>query len=248
MSQATLVVAQNAGDVVLGEQTHRSGITPGFSGRNVDLRKADNGKLDAETALSPQARPGNANALRHGLYATSRDALRLRTRRVRLTPKQRRFIEEYLCDLNATQAAVRAGYSRRTAKEIGYENLTKPHIAEAVEKAFLKRTQRVEIDQDWVINRLVENAERAMQAVPVLDADGDAAGGYRYDGHVANRSLELIGKHLRMFRDDPQINYRTLNINSSDGVDARDELARLLRGIAARQGVEGDPAALPEGS
>ena len=52
-----------------------------------------------------------------------------------MTPKQQRFVEEFLIDLNATQAAIRAGYSENAAKEQGYENLTKPHIAEAIAEA-----------------------------------------------------------------------------------------------------------------
>jgi phage terminase small subunit len=54
-----------------------------------------------------------------------------------MTPKQTRFVEEYLVDLNATQAAIRAGYSVNTAKEIGYENLTKPHIRAKVDERLL---------------------------------------------------------------------------------------------------------------
>ena len=53
---------------------------------------------------------------------------------VRLTAKQQRFIEEYLIDLNATQAAIRAGYSPKTAREIGAENLSKPHIRARVDE------------------------------------------------------------------------------------------------------------------
>ena len=56
-----------------------------------------------------------------------------------MTKKQKRFVEEYLIDLNATQAAIRAGYSPATAKEIGCENLTKPNISEAIAKAMAER-------------------------------------------------------------------------------------------------------------
>lgn len=52
-----------------------------------------------------------------------------------LTPKQERFVAEYLVDLNATQAAIRAGYSAKTAKSIGQENLTKPDVAAAIAAA-----------------------------------------------------------------------------------------------------------------
>ena len=51
-----------------------------------------------------------------------------------MTPKQKLFAQEYLVDLNATQAAIRAGYSKKTARKIGQENLTKPDIAKEIEK------------------------------------------------------------------------------------------------------------------
>lgn len=68
-----------------------------------------------------------------------------------LTAKQKRFVEEYLVDLNATQAAIRAGYSVKTAKSIGQENLTKPDIQIAIQEAKNNRSQRVEITQDRVL-------------------------------------------------------------------------------------------------
>ena len=68
-----------------------------------------------------------------------------------LTPKQQRFVDEYLIDLNATQAAIRAGYSRNSARQIGVENLTKPVIAAAVAKAKRERSERTEIDAEWVL-------------------------------------------------------------------------------------------------
>lgn len=71
-----------------------------------------------------------------------------------LTPKQERFVSEYLVDLNATQAAVRAGYSAKTAKAIGAENLTKPAIQSAVTAAMAERSRRTEITQDAVLTEL----------------------------------------------------------------------------------------------
>lgn len=73
-----------------------------------------------------------------------------------LTPKQQRFVEEYLIDLNATKAAIRAGYSEKTAKEIGSENLTKPNIAKAIQEAQNKRAERTEITQDMVLQELAK--------------------------------------------------------------------------------------------
>lgn len=71
-----------------------------------------------------------------------------------MTPKQQRFVEEYLVDLNATEAAKRAGYSERTAYSIGQENLNKPEIAEAIEAAQQQRAERTEVTADRVLDEL----------------------------------------------------------------------------------------------
>lgn len=76
-----------------------------------------------------------------------------------LTPKQRRFVQEYLIDLNATQAAIRAGYSVKSADKIGSELLGKTRVAEAVERGMSQRAQRLQIDADWVLRRLVRLAD-----------------------------------------------------------------------------------------
>jgi len=73
-----------------------------------------------------------------------------------LTDKQRRFVDEYLVDLNATQAAIRAGYSQKTAASIGEENLRKPEIAKAVQDAQAARAKRTEITQDMVLRELAK--------------------------------------------------------------------------------------------
>lgn len=72
-----------------------------------------------------------------------------------LTDKQQRFVEEYLIDLNATQAAIRAGYSEKTAYSIGHENLSKPEIIEAIAQAKKERSERTKIDADYVLQKAV---------------------------------------------------------------------------------------------
>ena len=128
-------------------------------------------------------------------------------KRGELTPKQARFVEEYLVDLNATAAARRAGYSNRghVANQNGYELLKRPLVQAAISKAQAKRSERTELDQDWIIAELVANEQRAMQAEPVTDHEGNLTGEYRYEGSVANRSLELLGKHHGMFVERMQI-------------------------------------------
>ncbi|MGJ0508913.1 MAG: terminase small subunit [Methylocystis sp.] len=70
-----------------------------------------------------------------------------------LTPKQQRFVEEYLVDLNATQAAIRSGYSKKTAGQIGDENLKKPEIAAAIEARRSALSEKTEITQEKVLER-----------------------------------------------------------------------------------------------
>src|SRR4051812_28025396 len=79
-----------------------------------------------------------------------------------LTPKQRRFVEEYLLDLCATRAAARAGYSRASAAAIGAENLIKPEIRRAIDAAMAERSVRTGISADRVL--------REMAAIAFSDA------------------------------------------------------------------------------
>jgi len=76
----------------------------------------------------------------------------------KLTNKQKTFVREYLIDLNAAQAAIRAGYSKKTARKIGQENLTKPDIQALLHKAMRAREQRTEITQDRVLRELARIA------------------------------------------------------------------------------------------
>ncbi|HCF2415286.1 terminase small subunit [Pseudomonas paraeruginosa] len=87
-----------------------------------------------------------------------------------LTKKQRLFVDEYLLDLNATQAAIRAGYSTRRAAEIGYQLLQRPEVAQAIQAAMAERSKRTEVEADYVIRRLREIDE--MDVLDILDDDG----------------------------------------------------------------------------
>ncbi|PNH94082.1 terminase small subunit [Vibrio diazotrophicus] len=88
----------------------------------------------------------------------------------KLTDKQEMFCREYLIDLNATQAAIRAGYSEKTAKETAYENLTKPHIANRIAELKSERVKETKVDANYVLNRLVEIDQ--MDAIDILNEDG----------------------------------------------------------------------------
>lgn len=84
-----------------------------------------------------------------------------------LTDKQQRFVDEYLIDLNATQAAIRAGYSEKTAAAIGAENLIKPNIQNAIQEAQAKRQEQTQIDAAYVLKRLVEIDQ--MDVLDIMD-------------------------------------------------------------------------------
>lgn len=75
-----------------------------------------------------------------------------------LTPKQKLFVYEYLIDLNATQAAIRAGYSENSAHDIGCENLEKPEIIEAIQERMDKRAEKVGVSAEIILKKLLDLA------------------------------------------------------------------------------------------
>lgn len=147
-----------------------------------------------------------------------------------LTKKQKLFVEEYLIDLNATQAAIRAGYSPDTAKEIGCENLTKPNIRNAIDKALAERSRRTGINQDRVLMELAriallnpanvvdfKNATIREDATPddlaavasvkvkhfpTKEGEGIEREIKFYD---KNKALDAIGRHMGMFKGKVEV-------------------------------------------
>jgi phage terminase small subunit len=107
-----------------------------------------------------------------------------------LTPKQQCFVAEYLVDLNATQAAIRAGYSARRAAEIGYQLLHKTTVSEAIQAAQLDRSTRTGLTQDKVLADIEQVRELAIQ-------DGQYT--------AALKASEMQARHLGMFTDRLQV-------------------------------------------
>ena len=144
-----------------------------------------------------------------------------------MTQKQKRFIEEYLIDLNATQAAIRAGYSPDTAKSIGSENLTKPDIQMRIARAMAERSRRIGVNADRVFMELAKIA--FVNAKDVIDPDTatvradalpeDTAAiqsvkvktfgedGLEREIKMADKlkALELLGRHLGMFKEKVEL-------------------------------------------
>ena len=130
-----------------------------------------------------------------------------------LNPKQQRFVEEYLIDLNAKQAAIRAGYSAKSAEVQGSVLLSNPKVKHAIQSKQLEIQSRTQVTADFVIGGLVEVANRCMQKVPVMEfdpvakgrrqaEDGEGNGVWQFDSGGANKALELLGKHLGVFEKD----------------------------------------------
>lgn len=148
----------------------------------------------------------------------------------KLTAKQKRFVEEYLIDLNATQAAIRAGYSVNTANEQGSQNLSKLSIQEAIGKAMAERSKRTGINQDRVVLELAkigfvkitdivdssckikENAKEedlaCIESVKYKYSDGENGLSIEREVKIASKlkALELLGKHLGMWNDKIDLN------------------------------------------
>lgn len=122
----------------------------------------------------------------------------------KLTDKQDQFCREYVVDFNATQAAIRAGYSPRTANRQATRLLSKVHIKDRVGALKAKRANTANVSAEYVISSLKKVAERCMQAEPVLDKLGNPTGEYRFEHSGANKAFELLGKHLGLYIDRHQ--------------------------------------------
>ncbi|MDA1330776.1 MAG: terminase small subunit [Chloroflexi bacterium] len=118
--------------------------------------------------------------------------------------------------------------SLHSAQEQASRLLSNVKVQAAIQERFEARRARVEIDQDFVLEGLRENYNRAMQATPVLDREGKETGEWRWNGSVANKALELLGRHLGMYTDKSMsLNYN-VNVDGSVSTDYLvDALAKL---------------------
>lgn len=124
-----------------------------------------------------------------------------------LIPKQQKFVDEYLIDLNATAAYKRAGYAAegKSAENAASRLLGTVGVRKAIQQAMDARAKRVEVSQDYVLRTITETIERCKQAEPVLDREGKETGEYRFDANAVLKGAELLGKHLKMFTDKTEL-------------------------------------------
>lgn len=165
-------------------------------------------------------------------------------RMAKLTEKQRRFVDEYLIDLNATQAAVRAGYSVKTANEQGARLLVNVSIQAAISEQMAQRSRRTGVNQDRIVLELAKIA--FLKMTDVVDSQGRIKDGASEDdlsciesikykhsdtetGSSTERevkaasklkALELLGKHLGMWNDKLEVNVpEPIVISGSDALE-----------------------------
>jgi phage terminase small subunit len=178
-----------------------------------------------------------------------------------LTAKQKRFVAEYMLDLNATQAAIRAGYSPKTARVVGSENLTKPDIERAIAEAQGAREKRLDISADHVLEELariafadttsairVEDGRVVVQDTDEMDENTRRAiseisetvttngGTLKVKFHDKVKALELLSRHLGILNDKLSVNAKT-EVSCDEGLEALlsdPESRKLLAALYAR--------------
>lgn len=144
----------------------------------------------------------------------------------KLTAKQQRFCDEYLIDLNATQAAIRAGYSKKTAKQIGQQNLTKLDLKEYIEKRMAEKEAALVADQDEVLKYLTSVLRGESQSTEiVVEGIGDGCSEARTITKEPSekdrlKAAELLGKRYALFTDKVE---QTVDMELNITVDYGDD-------------------------
>ena len=131
---------------------------------------------------------------------------------MKLTEKQKRFCDEYLIDLNATQAAIRAGYSKKTAFTIGNENLKKPYIKDYIDERLKQLEDERIAKADEVLKYLTKGMRQELtEEVVVTEGIGDGCSKARVVTKKislkdSNKCAELLGKRYRLFTEKVEAN------------------------------------------
>lgn len=126
---------------------------------------------------------------------------------MKLTPKQKAFADFYIELGNATEAAIKAGYSKRTAKEVGYENLTKPHIKNYIEER-MKEIESERIAKAEEVLAFLSSSLRGDVLEEVVATESDGVGGVKpiilkkqLSAKDRIKAAELLGKRYALFTE-----------------------------------------------
>ena len=141
------------------------------------------------------------------------------------------FVEEYIVDLNATQAAIRAGYSKKTARQIGEQNLSKLDIRKAIDERLAEKKEKLIMKQDEILERLTQQGRReatdyqvVITEKPVKNEKGDVVAIEKLPEIVevptqnkdVIKALETLGKYYVMWTDKQEVTQRNIEINIGD--------------------------------
>ena len=130
-----------------------------------------------------------------------------------LEERQKIFCNEYLVDFNGTQAAIRAGYSKKTANEQASRLLAKVNVQTYLKQLIEKRNERTKITQDEVIADIIKVKDRCMQNEAVLDKEGNETGIYKFDSNGANKALDMLMKHTGGYETDNKQKAFNISVN-----------------------------------
>lgn len=159
-------------------------------------------------------------------------------------PKHELFAQELAKGTTAEKSYELAGYkpSRANASTLKQNKSILQRVSELLAERESIHAQATAdaiaatgLTKTWVIETLISNVNRAMQAEEVKDREGNGTGEYQYQGSVANRALELLGKHLGMFIDKHELTGKDQGPIKTQEVSPRDKLADLINGIVTRE-------------
>ena len=145
-----------------------------------------------------------------------------------LEEKQKMFCKEYLVDFNGTQAAIRAGYSKKTANEQASRLLAKVNVQTYLKQLIEKRNERTKITQDEVIADIIKVKDRCMQNEAVLDKEGNETGIYKFDSNGANKALDMLMKHTGGYETDNKQKAFNISVNDMSSTPFYNFLVILL--------------------
>ena len=130
-----------------------------------------------------------------------------------LEEKQKMFCQKYLVDFNGTKAAIKAGYSKKTAAEQASRLLKKVKVQTYLKKLIENRNKRTNITQDDVVADIIKVKDRCMQNEAVLDKEGNETGIYKFDSNGANKALDMLMKHTGGYETDNKQKAFNISVN-----------------------------------
>lgn len=143
-----------------------------------------------------------------------------------LNDRQKLFVSEYVASKNATQSAIKAGYSEKTAYSMGARLLKNVEIQNAIDDKLGKMAKKLDLTAEKILMDIEEVKRRCLQGEEIRDREGNPTGEWRFDASNALKACELQGRHLKMFTDRTEVEQSgevivNFNIPRPKGGDAK---------------------------